>query len=190
MNAGLIAFDQLGRPTGTRSFFTTKLRGIVTATLAATVVGTHANQDQPQEALQVPLPEIATPHFQSTHSWALSSAHNDKASPLEELRRSISEFLTLPDDWDGYGASKVSELAIRYALIFLDAFDVIADTFEAFPDTDGTLTLENRWGDNRAYLNFSPTGEIAYVLLTPDGTHRGRSIDMLSMKKLLDAIYF
>ncbi|MBX3650283.1 MAG: hypothetical protein KF771_02765 [Burkholderiales bacterium] len=183
MSGHVAILDQRVTTSGTMTL--TALQGILAATMTSSVVASDfVASDIPAiykyQAIESP--------FQATNSpTMLAGSSGDAGDRLESL---IKDIKMLPSDWDGYGAQPISQRSVDYALSFANAFREIAQTFEPYPETDGTISLENRWGRNAAYLNFSNAGEIAYVLQTTTGVHRGRNFDQIAVKKLLNAIYF
>lgn len=182
MNATGTTLAHSSMTPGTKSI--TILRGI----LAATITSSAVANDSLTTELPAPYEQVIKSPFHATNSPMMLAAFSADAG--DRLEFSIKELKALPRDWDGYGAQQISQRSIDYALAFAKGYKEIAESFEPLPETDGTISLENRWGENDAYLNFSNAGEIAYVLQTTTGVHRGRNFDLIAVKKLLDAIYF
>jgi hypothetical protein len=101
----------------------------------------------------------------------------------------LSELESLPVDWDGQGAERVSRDAIRNAQLFLASLEGTADTFEPFADPDGSVGLEGHKGERSAYLVISPAGAISYVIREGDKVNRGADVDVSTMRRLLDVLY-
>ena len=183
MNTNTVILDQRRATPGTKTF--TVLQGVLAATMAAPFADDAIAVDYPtfyERFIEKPF------DFDGTSSPLLLEIPRGEA--YHRLISSIESLKTLPADWDGYGAEQISHRSIYYALLFVNGYREKAESFEPYPDSDGTILLENHWGSNTAYLNFSEAGEIAYVLHTESGIHRGRSFDVVSVNKLLEAIYF
>jgi hypothetical protein len=182
MNTSTGSFDQKRLTPGTTAI--TVLQGFLAATMTtAALANDYVAADNPnyyEHFIEKP--------FDGTNSALLQQI--PRGETYDRLVSSILSLKTLAEDWDGYGAEQIAQRSIDYALLFANSYKDIAESFEPYPDPDGTVSLESHWGSNVAYLNFSSTGEIAYVLQTASGPHRGRSFDVIAVKKLLDAIYF
>ncbi len=100
------------------------------------------------------------------------------------LASEISALAELHRDWDGHGAEPISPDAIAHALRFVQTIDHTRMRFEAFPDPNGNVGLQADIGDRVLYLNFSPNGDIAYVIRSGHAVHRGRGAD----KGVIDAV--
>ncbi|MBF8254725.1 MAG: hypothetical protein HW373_1420 [Deltaproteobacteria bacterium] len=126
------------------------------------------------------------------------------AVPIEQLTQSdqlaawfgtykhaaaLKELQSLPANWDGQGAERVSQEAIRNAKLFLASLERTADTFEPFADPDGSIGLEGHKGERSAYVVISPEGAISYVVREGDKVNRGADIDANTMRLLLEVLY-
>jgi hypothetical protein len=120
------------------------------------------------------------------NNFALSDPSN-YSSIVGTLENHIQEFSRLKSNWDGYGAEPIQSESIRHAVEFLKANADLGLSYEPYPDPDGSVGLEGQKGPNVLYLNFAPSGEIAYLLKIGSAVHRGHGADAHAIRKISDA---
>ncbi|KAF0134247.1 MAG: hypothetical protein FD145_759 [Candidatus Saganbacteria bacterium] len=76
-------------------------------------------------------------------------------------------------NWDGYGASPISELSAVYAKDFIDLMRDNLPLPEATPQPDGELGLEWCTRNYHFALSISDEKEITYAIHKPKGKNRG-----------------
>lgn len=84
-----------------------------------------------------------------------------------ELQEYLDEIKLLEDNWDGYGAIKVSEDVINKFNEFINAlednhFNLIDDLF---PNPNGTITIEFDKDDKRLVLEIGKTNCSGFIVL-------------------------
>jgi|GEM_PF-5507334 hypothetical protein len=79
------------------------------------------------------------------------------AASLVELESEIRSFLSLQENWDGEGAAPISAEVIDNCLRFLGGLDSGWLVPEAYPNTNGTISLCWRWPGGRATMEIGRT---------------------------------
>lgn len=88
-------------------------------------------------------------------------------SILEEARQTIKKYDTFEEDWDSYGAQRISLDAITNSLDFLDLLELKQqDIFHVSPSPLGGVTIELSSGEKNIEIDFLPQGktEVAYYV--------------------------
>lgn len=83
-------------------------------------------------------------------------------------RESINELGSLQDNWDGYGASSISDQARRHALLFIDMIEAAPSGVpipDVSPTPSGTVAFEWETHDGQAYLEIGNTRYSGYIKL-------------------------
>jgi hypothetical protein len=83
-------------------------------------------------------------------------------------RESINELGSLQDNWDGYGASPISDQARRHASLFIDMIEAAPSGVpipEVSPTPSGTIAFEWETHDGQAYLEIGNTRYSGYIKL-------------------------
>lgn len=86
---------------------------------------------------------------------------------LEEARQTIKKFDSFEEDWDSYGAQRISLDAITNSLDFLDSLELKQqDIFHVSPSPTGGVTIELASGEKNIEIDFLPKGktEVAYYV--------------------------
>lgn len=86
---------------------------------------------------------------------------------LEEVRQTIKKYDTFEEDWDSYGAQRISLDAITNSLDFLDLLELKQqDIFHVSPSPLGGVTIELSSGEKNIEIDFLPRGktEVAYYV--------------------------
>jgi hypothetical protein len=108
--------------------------------------------------------------------------------PAARLVTEIESLSQLSQDWDTRGARAVDSMASANAESFAWQLGSTARFFEPFADPDGSVGIEGHSGTTEIYLNFAPGGEIAYVVKTASGVHRGYGADIGFIRRLFDVV--
>lgn len=97
-----------------------------------------------------------------------------KASPVIDR---VKEFLSLPDNWDGYGGKATDDMAVFKALEFISYVDahLMSDClYWAYPYTDGGIGIEFKKGKRGLAIEITPSGLWGGYLLFKDDDAIGK----------------
>lgn len=106
--------------------------------------------------------------------WALSMGatpgayHYVVSSVLQQdsMRKRLADLKDLQDNWDGYGASRISESSLKNAMAILEATVGNLSGLgapEISPNPNGTVSLEWEQSDKNAYVEIGNTRATGYV---------------------------
>lgn len=116
-------------------------------------------------------------------------------SPLAVARKRINEFKSLPENWDSYGARRVSPEAIsivRELFRSLENNGTLASQefapFTVAPLSDGGLQAEWRRGGRALEIEAHPNGDFGYLRDDPGASVRFTERDSLSIDEALNVI--
>lgn len=181
--------------TGTASQSFSALQHALEAALIAVLLGQPAVLDARPKDLTLPVhwnqePNTGEESFQTVPVEQLTQS-DQLAAWLETYKHAaaLNELESLPTNWDGQGAERVSRHAIRNAKMLLASLEGAADTFEPFADPDGGVGLEGHKRDKSAYLVIAPDGAISYVVREGAKISRGADVDASTMRQLLEVLY-
>jgi hypothetical protein len=98
--------------------------------------------------------------------WYIAPFTAQRIEDAKSARQSIDEFGVLSENWDGYGASPISDNVQRNAKHFLDMIEVSPNPL-SIPETSatpsGTIAFEWESDDTIAYLEVGNTRFSGYI---------------------------
>ncbi len=103
----------------------------------------------------------------NTDQGDVSVNYITEKSFLEEAQQTIKKFDSFEEDWDSYGAQRISLDAITNSLDFLDLLELKQqDIFHVSPSPLGGVTIELASGEKNIEIDFLPQGktEVAYYV--------------------------
>jgi hypothetical protein len=111
-----------------------------------------------RDALNFARPATLSMGYQPSVVYSVVSAYQQACDHLGELER-------LPDDWDGYGALRVSDEARNNAMSLIHStcmHNLLAPSPTVSPNPNGTVSLEWQTDDREAYIEIGNTKASGY----------------------------
>lgn len=91
-------------------------------------------------------------------------------------------FLSLGEDWNGYGERPIHESALKRAVAVLDAVCTDGLSPEVFPTSLGGVQIEWSVGGYEIEIEVPPAGPASILLAEPNGVEREMVADASSVK--------
>jgi hypothetical protein len=120
----------------------------------------------------------ASPTGKKLHQmWLQAASHaRDNATDWRSLTKALIEEVAIEckeSNWDGYGASPISEAAKYQAQALVDLLPYRFPAPEAVPDADGEIALSWDFGPGYLFtLSINESGRLSYAGLLGQGAKR------------------
>ena len=134
----------------------------------------------------------------SNNGWSFlvfaDIVRNTASTKLNQAKNKVSEISQLHDDWDGYGAVRVSEKVIINTFSFIDVlkenFDIVVNSDDITPTPYGTIDVDIRSTKGLVSVEVGKT-QIGFFTDFADGNYYhsdGEDTDFYSIPESLNSV--
>jgi hypothetical protein len=123
---------------------------------------------------------------ESAAPWGQFISLMDLSPMLQQAIARLRELIQLPDDWDGYGSPRVTQVAQQRAMELLSemrSYAIPSMRIDAVPG--GGLQFDWRIGRREIELEVLPDGNVEYLASEGANSHEGSVLDETVVQQLL-----